>query len=289
MRERKDMEYIKSKDLKEYLKRMQYELSDSEKATLIFNSGLPLTKIMEELKLLSETTKDCTLTLQIRERIEYENFLYNSFCDGDETVIFHLETKEEEGYEHNGLFKTLTAAINFANTLNKEYNIYKRRVYTDDTPIKDELGTASYNAMGELMSCWCKDVQNEKIDSIEWNNRFEGAYLSMPFPFRKGEIVRRISTGDVGIVMGPKSDEEMEEHHKRVINIYHGDFSDTAITVEFLDDSKEKPVFWHGHIMPSDLEYYEEKQERRKELLRVASNLIKGCGSLEYFQILCGV
>lgn len=287
------MEYIKSKDLKEYLERIQYELTDSEKATLIYNSGLPLTNIIEKLKKIAETTKDDILALQIKERIEYEELVYHSFLDCDETVIYHLKTKEEDGYEHNGLFKTLKAATNFANSLQKEYYICKRRVFTEDTPsedeefINDELGTANYNAMDELMSCWCKDIQNEKIDSDEWKNRFEGSYLSMPFPLRKGEIVRRISTGDIGIVMGPASDEEMKEYHKRVINVYHSDFSDTSITVEFLDDSGKKSLFWHDHILPSDLEYYEEEQEGRRELLRVASNLIKGNGSIEYFQIVC--
>lgn len=59
--------------IREELSKKQYQLSDAEKATILWNSTLSYTEKLEELQKLSDSTSDDNLQKQIRERLNYES------------------------------------------------------------------------------------------------------------------------------------------------------------------------------------------------------------------------
>lgn len=58
---------IPSSYIREELSKKQYQLSDAEKATMLWNSTLSYTEKLEELQKLSDSTSDDNLQKQIRE------------------------------------------------------------------------------------------------------------------------------------------------------------------------------------------------------------------------------
>ena len=59
--------------IRDELRKNGFQLSDAEKATILWNSTLSYTEKLEELQKLSDSTSDENLQKQIRERLNYEN------------------------------------------------------------------------------------------------------------------------------------------------------------------------------------------------------------------------
>lgn len=242
--ERIGMDFIRSKDVRDYLKQQHYLFSDAEKATLIFHSGYPIERTLDKLKTLMEHTADTALAKEIQERIEYENVIYETLVSGDDSVIFQLEVKDDGEFEHLGLFKTFEGALSVANSFHKEFLIRKKIVLTEtntntikDLSFHDEIGRAQYTENGERMYQWCKEVEDEVIGDSCKGRRFEDAYVSFPYPFKIRDTVKNVRTGRVGTisVLAPERKEFM-------------DYLDFSLTVEYKAGG-------HEHVFPGDVEY----------------------------------
>ena len=116
---------------------------------------------------------------------------------------------------------------------------------------------------------------------------FDQNYITLPHPFRKGDIVavydkNRRKKPSIGIVYAPKSDETFWNFDKRSKTELKNflDFSDVCTTVEFL--CPEDGTFRHAHPNPVWIEYAEIEDDSPKTLyLKSAARLMKGDGSLE--------
>ena len=114
-----------------------------------------------------------------------------------------------------------------------------------------------------------------------------GNYITLPHPFRKGDIVEvydknRRKKPSIGIVYAPKSDENFWNFDKRSKTELKNflDFTDVCTTVEFL--CPEDGSFRHAHPNPVRIEYAKLDEDSPKTLyLKSASRLMKGDGSLE--------
>ena len=108
--------------------------------------------------------------------------------------------------------------------------------------------------------------------------------LVMKHPFRMGDIVKNLVTGDVGVVNDCKGDlEEWMEEKEAMIRSCG--MAGTGLFVEYADPAGN---FWAMQTFPYDLEFLEipEKEgvyNARWELLKKARKLLKGGGSLEEF------
>lgn len=238
------MDFIRSKDVKDYLNQNNYVFSDAEKATMIFNSGYPIEMILEELKTLMGHTEDTALVKEIQERIEYENTLYETLASGDDCVIFQLEVKDDGEFEHLGFFKKFETALTVAKSFHKEFIIHKKIVLTEkdintinDLSFHDEIGMAQFTENGERMYQWCKEVGDEVIGKSCKGRRFEDAYVAFPYPFVVGDTVKNVRTGRVGTISA------LEPERKEFM-----DYSDFSLTVEYEDGG-------HEHVFPGDVVY----------------------------------
>ena len=129
-----------------------------------------------------------------------------------------------------------------------------------------------------------------------------GRYVSVPHPFRRGDIVAAYGFAgiyeprkhegryELGIMRGPDSDEDWADWDKRVHEklMHIVDFSDVCTTVEFLQNDGS---FSHEHPNPMELEFAFDVENAlpddtpKTTYLKVASELMAGKGSIELLQM----
>lgn len=135
----------------------------------------------------------------------------------------------------------------------------------------------------DILRRYLKPKNKADYESI-W---YDQNYISLPHPFRKGDIVAvydkdRRKKPAIGIIWAPKSDEDFWNFDKRTKNDLKGfvDFTDVCTTVDFL--SPEDGFFRHGHPNPVWIEYAElDENSPQARFLRSAVKLQNGNGSLE--------
>ena len=135
----------------------------------------------------------------------------------------------------------------------------------------------------DILRRYLKPKNKADYESV-WYDR---NYITLPHPFRKGDIVAvyskdRRKKPSIGIMWAPKSDEDFWIFDKRTKNELKGfvDFTDVCTTVDFL--SPENGFFSHGHPNPVWIEYAElDENSPQTRFLRSAVKLQNGNGSLE--------
>ena len=137
----------------------------------------------------------------------------------------------------------------------------------------------------------------------EFETVFEkGRYVSVPHPFRKGDIVAafgfasvfapKIHEGEysLGIMRSFESDTDWQNWDEKTKTrlMDFTDFSDVSTTVEFL---KDDGTFSHDHPNPIQLEFASDipdaltKDSLRTKHLETSAELLKGDGSLELYEM----
>ncbi|MBR1721877.1 MAG: hypothetical protein IJ727_05255 [Treponema sp.] len=146
-----------------------------------------------------------------------------------------------------------------------------------------------------ILKCYLAPENDEEMNSV-WE---KGRYVSLPHPFRRGDIVAAFgyaenhegSDYDLGIMTSFKDDKAWQDWDRDIrTRIPHiTDFSDLATTVEFL---QEDGSFSHNHPNPMELEFAEyipgalPEEDLRTKFLTASSDLLKGQGSIEYYEML---
>ena len=125
---------------------------------------------------------------------------------------------------------------------------------------------------------------------------YEGDYVTIPFPFRSGDLVHVIGNEEqIGVFCSCKDDKDFFEHDKRIKDF--ADWIDAGSTrVEFLGSDGK---FSHEHPYAYNLEYAQLpedsdktsqtiKDNPYKNALQIASELIRGTNSsIECLQMYC--
>ena len=287
--------YIPSTYMNNYLDELHHEFSDFEKATIIYNSHYPKKEILSDLKSLMEQTADERLKAQIEEHLKYEQKKYETFIIAGDKIMYDLRVCDDDSpyaraYVHDSFYKTMSAAEQAAKNSGEKCEIVKCYLYSDgetceDSQYENELASIEYDDQGKLMNIWSSEVSDKVIE--DGKDRFEEAYVSFPLPFKRGDIVRHIETGRVGVVALPKNEQERKEWEKHFTQNGHIDLDWTSvmINVEFLYNDA---AFDHDHVFPFDLELANlSDDDRRKEVLLYASQLMQGNGSIQCFQMAC--
>lgn len=125
-------ELIPSKDVRDYLKEREHIFSDSEKATLIYNSDWSRPEKHEALSELGSVTADLELKKQIAERNQWNERCLEKIKDNSEQHVYKLEIWGEEDHEYmdTGIFATWELA--------------------EDDACDSEVATVRYNEKGEV-------------------------------------------------------------------------------------------------------------------------------------------
>lgn len=281
-----------------YYQERGISFTDSEQATILWNSGLflPKAEILEALKEIAGRTADVSLKAQIYERLDTERKTAKLFKENDGRCFFICEPGDDssEAEWQGRYFTTLEAAVAYGReesqgTFKVEKEIFWDKLggcRTDDEPDGVDImgGCAWYTKDGELLDCEYYSFATEISISFSYGDpsRFEDAYVPLQSPFEIGDIVRIV--GDTRPAIVEVSQEQWRhslEWNTKGERTISPAYSNTSLTVEFLDENGE---MYHGHpslLSLEKIDQWEDKQEWH--LLQAASRLIKGEGSLDEF------
>lgn len=290
-KEKKHPELIPSKTVREYMEEQGRVLTDYEKATLIYNhSGMDYEEKTECLKELSEKTEDTELKEQIQERIAYDERCRKRFYKKEDGEIYKLFVYSscDDQYLNYGHFLCGALAVRSGKKFQEKFYIQKIKLFTEETERENcqEKAARYFNADGTLRDYYSYEVswsgQTEETD----HERFENAYVEIPFPFQNGDFVRvknhQELNGQICLVEGNQQTAETSENKEWFCGM---DYSDATIRVAYI---YENAKFGHAHVNIADVEYAELNKEDSKNILLIcAQSLLKGCGGLSDFQYAC--
>lgn len=277
---------ILSKDVRDYLKKQNRKFSDSEMATLIYNSRIDWFEKLNALQEIANSTENEILKNQIEEAIRYEKKRMEKMKSNTGEYIYKLEIWEEADgeYQSAGFFSQYIQVKKYGEKSGRKFSIEKIKLM-NETPDWDEDNwgedsvayTIHENEHTLLYLVGYEEESGEGYQNS--SNRFENAYVKIPHPFRNGDIVRNIITGDIAIVRFVTDESENEPVSE------WWDYSDIVIPVEVADANGN---FGHMHVEPMYLEYAELKEEDpQKELFEIASYFVQGKAYIQEMQMVC--
>lgn len=283
-------ELIPSKDVCAHMEKQGRILTDFEKATLIYNhSRMDYEEKMKLLKNLLESTENVELKGQIQERICYDAKCQKRFYakeDGEIYKLFVYSPSDDE-YLSYGHYSCGALAVRSGKKFQEKFYVQKIKLFTEENEPDQNQETAAryFHADGRLWDYYSMEVpwtgQKEEID----RERFENAYVEIPFPFRNGDFVRIKNYAElkdqICLVECCQNVAAAGNHEKSCFS----DYSDATMRVAYIC---EKANFGHAHVNIADVEYAElEEHDPKNMLLQCAQSLLRGYGGLGDFQYAC--
>lgn len=299
-----------SKDVREYMEQNHLAFTDFEKAALICHAGFPVLEKLERLEKLAENTEDTSLRKQILARLASDRQELEVFWNNAEGYVYAVERREDD--DICGYFASAALAyahgmkqkckfriekyliVGFHGREAKKSKGYFNPNLMDEPDIEkciaehDYSGSpeagAHYDKDGTLEFFWSSEIERtdaENLDRAFDSARFENAFIFVPNPFERGDIVR-LTTDHEGHGVVATSQQEWEEFLEQVktrkANIV--DFVDASIKVDFLQDDGS---ISHSHINPVFLEKFEPRKEDLDYDVLTAASAVHQGASLDFF------
>ncbi len=291
-------ELIPSKYMRGIFKKHGFEMTDFNKATVIWNRR---DKSWEErisaLEELTENTQDQILKSQINKRVAFENEKLRRFKENlDKKYVYVIENND--GYNTGYFFDYLMAyeyGLSYMKNENEERIKIKKQLIVESEEVESYDGWQ----VADISLTPDKKVYNVWSDEMPYEDEhFENQFFEIPFEGFKGVMpVRDIvdEDGEVGILMeGTKEWQDyLNDIKKR--NLYV-DYSDIQVEVVYLTSqglwSHEhiNPIFLehvsvpcecgnpksevYGRAMEAFMEYYSAKAEGKKDLASFSKRVI---------------
>ncbi len=282
--------YIPSVDTKSAIRETGHVFSDSDRATIIWNSDLTWRERLDDIKDIADHTENVILRTEIWERVAYEQDVLNRFTTNAGGYIYSLRSHEYEPEESMiGYFDSYKLAYEEGCRLDQPFGITKHRLITEtsyrkheivataplyepeEADIKRDLGWSGngiacieYDKAGNIRYCSSNEMSEDQEKRVNsWNNkRFEDKFVVFPEVFHEHEKVRiiRDSCRDDEVV-GWISREygSHEDYIERATN--EGsmcDYSDVQYRVDIWDE--EYLVWDHIHVNPIYLKRVREEE-----------------------------
>lgn len=261
--------------------------TDFQQATIIWNSDLPKSEILDALREIASTTMDEVLKEQIRERLAAEAENERIFLENDGRYFFIFVPDDEDEWK-SCYFSTSEAAIAYGKDHSKEIFQIRKESFADkfdgstannDSDKMYVGGQARYTKDGVLLEC---AYYTEGISFSHLHpSRFEDAYIPLQNPFELGDIVKIVGDSRPAIVEVSQEDwKRALERNTNGSREIPPSYDNISLTVEFLDGGE----MYHGHLPILWLEKIDQWDDKLEwDVLQEASRLMKGTGSLENF------
>ena len=268
--------FIPSIQMRRYLDEAGFQFSDMEKAAIIWNSGINHDRCLDELKKLSDKTRDQKAGSQIAERMDYERRKFELHMRAGADIVYLIYDAD---HSVCGCYSDSSVAFCAAKDLKERCWMEKRKVCgAGERDVKKDddgsLAVVSFDAIGEMMDVISSEIlclPGVHPDELD-NKRFENLFIMLPTPFQKGDIVQNVSDASVGILC----DNEL-------VQTPSSDYSD----IEFRVISLMKDGAWeHHHINPLYLEKIETQEisdvpQYNRAVKAMRSFLLKSAGVTE--------
>lgn len=299
-----------SKDVKQYMEQNNMDFTDFESAPLIYHSWISLSEKYKRLEELAAETEDANLRKQIMEILSVEKEDLKAFHENTNGFVYVLTQGSDD--EPCGYFATSKLAYAYGvkqddafelckyqiverdNTEPKKSNGYWNPYLMEEKMNMEELvdeyagdgliARLKYTRGGILQDFWSQEIERSDEDNLKrifHPNLFKNAFIHMPNPFERGDIVRLLPDGCHGIINTSQMEwlEFLEKVDAEKFTVC--DFMDASIIVECVYD---RGYISHNHINPAFLEKYEPLEgDDDFGLLMTASDLLRGRGNLDFF------
>ena len=293
-------ELIPSKDVRDYMEKRGRELTDFEKATLIYNhSAMNMAEKTDALRKLLSVTEDAELKKQIQERLEYDQLCMDVFYKKDRKYIYALEVffHEEAEWSGQGFFESGELAVICGKKFGEHFAVGKVELIIDEKNVDDCdvhcVATMHYKSDGKFDWYWSYEGTWTGEKDEDSKERFENSYIDIVHPFRNGDLVKikhkEAFEDEICIVECIRDDEEYEENRVKCTELKEKgilyDYTDVSIRVAYVYGYAQ---FGHKHVSVVNVEYAElDEKHPQKEILESASSLLRGYGGLNDFQVVC--
>lgn len=258
--------------------------TDSERATIIWNSHLSRTEMLSALREIAEQTDDEALKAQLQERLSVAAESERELAEDSEGYLYIFESDDTDEWEQD-FFSTLEAAVAHGKEHSRKTFKITKVAFGDrmDQCSKDRDGNnivcvyAEYTTDGVLTECISHAEGISFHICGELGNRFEEAYIPLKDPFKPGDIVRMIGDSTPAVVEYTQA--QWDESTKRTRKF--PSYENTRLPVMALyEDGVMCQTIWHL-LSLEKIDTWEDSLEWK--VLQSASRLIKGEGTLEDF------
>lgn len=270
-------ELIPSQYMRSLFEDLGFELTDFNKATLIWNNELhDRNEKIAALETLQGLTTDGILKQQIKERLEYEDNMFKTMIkNSDGKYIFAVLDEDEYccgffseyemahkyGIEHAHKYEEKTFKIEKQFIIREERDLMVREcgrtnwnIISSGKTIEtikyegDPVSGISYLADGNIKHIWSNEMSEEAESIVDpyRTDRFEHQFFRIPFEGTIGWTVRDITDGTIGVLM-----QDTKGWQKYMDRSFYRDYSDIQVEVVFLTP---QGCWSHEHINPIYLE-----------------------------------
>ena len=294
-------EWIPSKAVREYMEKRGKVLSDFDKAALAWHHpDMRFRERTATLKKIMEATQDRELSGQIQERLAHDRKCRETFFEKREGRVFTFcaYSEEDREWESYGYYATGELAYDYGKKSGGRFHLEKYQLIqgSEDTKgtgidIKESpmVSALYYDEKGELDTYFSTEIEWAGKLEEDTPGRFENSYVDILYPFRRGDLVRKTGSTEVGVAETERDDAEYEKNRVKwarrremgCCNEYDG----TYIVIEYMDAQGR---FSHTHVPAAEVEYAKlDENDPKGEALQHASWLLKGEGSIDAFQMVC--
>lgn len=279
------VETIPSRWMREYFQKVNRELSDWEKATMIWNvPNVTWNDRLDALQELGKKTADSVLQEQIRERITFEQEKIIKLKDnsnGKYVYVVEDADRESFGYfsDYDTAHKKLLNCIEEYEEFNPKYFTIKKQFICDESEYEDyfencgfEESIVTFDMQGKITYFYTstdEDLENK------WKGRFEEAFFRIPCGMNYCSV-KILGDNSYGVVC---STEEKWEAYMDKWNNVGLDFSDIQVLVYSLT---ENGLWDHQHVNPFFLE--PEMPEQIKDDRKRAALIEATIALVKYFE-----
>lgn len=281
--------FINSKDIREYLKTINYDFNSLETAWLIYqhasstikdrhNAWKELIKTMPDCKIKERmnTNSHASLHDYLRKYIDYEENILDEFFTSTENWIYTVEWFEQDTwFSSDKFYKTFEKAQSELLEEFKDWEIkYDYRI------TKQKIESKKY-----IRVCFDTNNQPYDYDISEYPEElteviygvFEGLWFDFPTPFKKGDILCQYdSDGEEssGFCRGPFVAKGITPDNVSEWTRKDGDTSDMNAWGYFQDP--DGTIYYEVMHNYMNLEYYRGELTEKRRILKALSNFIKG-------------
>lgn len=301
------VKFIDSKDIREYLKEIDYKFKPDEAAFVVWqskNQSIPekhkgfewIINNMPDMDLKVsiprayydgdelDTPENRSLHTILKKHIETENMILNLISNEADTV-FSFETHAKGDIcsnEDERLFENIEAITEAIKIEKKEYNfdclyLKKQWIFNDSDSKKTKYVQIKTNSDGVVFSYHTNSI----LTDLQWDVEYvlDEMWFDIPTPFKKGDVVcSAYCLGDYPHHEDPFvldkicywGVEDIDDAKRRHA---WGSMDMTACGYFQYEDGRIYKECMHNYLC---LEYYRKNYENEKRILKALSNYIKG-------------
>lgn len=310
----KNMDYYKfinSRDIQAYLREIKYEFSTMEKAYIVWQSDhVTIKEKLDAFQYIIKNEEDCVVKKRynlhhykslkdlLKKYIDLVNRLIAEFYSKKGKFVYSSEwtvEQDKEWYDFDFISQDYETMKKYVTEELKEDDVRGVRIKKRYLDVERKYLLLHFNKDFQIVDI---DFGNLGLKEKEWDlwSSFEGMWLSIPTPFKKGDILTFVRhpfgakydqapfvlryicywTYDKFLKDGFDDNAEIgRENWNRILNIHrkNGDITDMYVAAYFLGGDYFYPEVEANYL---DAEYYRGDFTGDERIMFVLSQYIKG-------------